>query len=434
MNRLFSSLLAGAFFCCTGVHAREYRFINVVDTTMASPTGGSFTDFRNISIDGRAVAFIAGDTAVGHGVFTANDGKLTTIVRSREPGLGNELSGFHNLDISGETVAFMSYTGNQSSEGILTGNGGPLTTIAKRWDTPLGGLPVFGFIDLSFDGDTVAFTSTRPGIFGSTNGNIALLAAPGDPAPLGIFTSMYSPKLSGNTLAFMGASKSNYEYVDGIFTKTNGQVATIVKLWDPAPSGVFEYFTHLSLSRNRVAFLGQFEDGNGIFTGNGGPLTTIVKRGDPAPVGKFGEVVRPVICGNSVVFLGFYADEFDQGGHGIFTGSGGPLTSVIGFGDPLFGSTVTTFFQFDTYYERDFAIDPNGDGTLAFRYALADGRTALRWRFRCRSRLGWVSCSVFPRLRFGSAAPSSLEAGIDSYRVLSLAALVLSHFLTFLFR
>ena len=142
MNRLFSyCLLAGAFFYCPGARALEYRIVNVVDTTMLSPNGGLFTDFADLAINGRAIAFTARETAIGSGVFVANGGTLTTIVKLGEPGLGNFLGGFNDLDISGNTVAFVSHTVNQSSTGILTGNG--LTAkksspcLGMRWYTPV---------------------------------------------------------------------------------------------------------------------------------------------------------------------------------------------------------------------------------------------------------------------------------------------------------
>jgi hypothetical protein len=56
---------------------------------------------------------------------------------------------------------------------------------------------------------------------------------------------------------------------------------------------------------------------------------------------------------------------------GIFMGDGGPLTTVIKFGDSLFGSTVGNLGM------GRFALDPGGNGNLAFWYQLADGRTGI---------------------------------------------------------
>ena len=102
-------------------------------------------------------------------------------------------------------------------------------------------------------------------------------------------------------------------------------------------------------------------------------LTKIAKSGDVAPIGTFDQggfldFGFPAISGDTVAFSGNYGNG---SGEGIFTGNGGPLTTVIKTGDSLFDSTVASLS-----FTR-FGLDPDGSGNLAFSYSLADGRSGI---------------------------------------------------------
>jgi len=93
------------------------------------------------------------------------------------------------------------------------------------------------------------------------------------------------------------------------------------------------------LAETRPLLVGVYNGGTdtGIFTGSGGALTTIVKLGDAAPVGTFTDFGPLSVSGDTTAFVGAYT-----GGSGLFMGSSGTLTSILLQGDSLFGSTVTS--------------------------------------------------------------------------------------------
>jgi outer membrane protein assembly factor BamB len=361
--------IVAAFALCllvTGsAQASLHTYLNIADNTTAAPTG-VFSFFNAPSISGGTVAF-QGVYAGGEGIFTGSGGALTTIAKSGDPAPpGGTFTGLHFPAIDGGTVAFRAIFAG--GHGIFTGSGGALNTIAKTGDTaPPGG--AFHFIGTAaIDGGTVAFRGSfagANGIFTGSGGALTTIGKSGDPAPPGgTFTGFDSNAIDGGTVAFRGG----YAGGSGIFTDTGGALTTIAKTGDPAPpGGTFTGLDFTAIDGGTVALHGFYAGGNGIFTGSGGALTTIVKSGDPAPPGTtFTFFNIAAIDSGTVAFQGVYA-----GGEGIFTDSGGTLDTVIKTGDSLFGSMVT-----DLNFDR-FGLDRDGSGNLAFGYTLADGRNGV---------------------------------------------------------
>jgi hypothetical protein len=176
--------------------------------------------------------------------------------------------------------------------------------------------------------------------------------------------NLNAPAIDGSVVAFKGEFDGSSE---GVFIGTGGTPSTVVQTGDPAPTGTFDGFGAPSISGNTLAFEGVFDgDTPGIFTVSGGTQATIVAFGDPAPSGMFEDFEAPAISGSTVAFLGLWDDGDEQSG--IFISSGGMLETVIKTGDSLFGSIVTGLD-----FGR-FGLDPDGSGSLAFSYDLADGR------------------------------------------------------------
>jgi hypothetical protein len=127
-------------------------------------------------------------------------------------------------------------------------------------------------------------------------------------------------------------------------------------------SGVFANFgggTSIN-AQGTVAFLANLDaGGQGIFTGKGGPITTIVDNsqsfGSFGLFGNFGG--QPSI--NNAGIVAFTAD-FRGGGKGILTGSGGPLTLILIADNSGFSS-----------FEGPVAI--NARGTVAFAASFRTG-------------------------------------------------------------
>ena len=110
---------------------------------------------------------------------------------------------------------------------------------------------------------------------------------------------------------------------------------TFTKIADESGPLTGSFNTPPGLNDNGVAvFEGQLDSGpTGIFTGSGGALTTIAVTG-----GSTLSLNAPTINQSGVVA---FRARFTDGSAGLYTGSGGPLTTLaegIGFGPGPFGS------------------------------------------------------------------------------------------------
>jgi hypothetical protein len=110
-----------------------------------------------------------------------------------------------------------------------------------------------------------------------------------------------------------------------------------------------------------VAFRGFFSDHSrdGVFTGDGGPLSTIVQTYDPAPAGAFQGTAEPVLGDGFIAFSGFYGDYDTYGIHKI---ENGRLHTIAQSGDT---APVGRFNQFEY-------LQASGD-RVAFRGSYNDG-------------------------------------------------------------
>jgi hypothetical protein len=90
-------------------------------------------------------------------------------------------------------------------------------------------------------------------------------------------------EIDGETVAIHGGME--------IYTVTGGVKTTVVKTDDPAPVGTFGQSAFgttglMGLSDGAVSFFASYLGGAGIFSGSGGPLTTIAKTGEPVPMAQ----------------------------------------------------------------------------------------------------------------------------------------------------
>jgi PEP-CTERM motif len=378
----------------------QYVFTNIADTNTAAPAGGVFGGVSEASLSGSTVAFrgvyVSGDSGIP-GIFTGSGGPVTTIV-TKEAGLGNAPGGgdFDSVfahRISGSTVGFFGYYNGFFNNSLFTSSssGGALTTVVSSGpgtsDAPGGGAfdsvsgPYLSGSTVGFFGTYNDFTSN--GIFTSSSSGGALItvvstdagsnAAPGG----GTFFNFHNLDVSGSTVAFIGGY-SGGAGTRGVFTSSGGALTTIATEGAGASAqvpggGTFKFLggkSEISLSGSTVAFLSNYIGGTGstgIFTGSGGAITTIVTDADAVPGGgTWTDFQTLSISGSTVAFKGFYSGG--TGSNGIFLSSGGSLTKLIGNGDTLFGSTVDSL-----------SFESTGlDGTnVAFSYELADGRSGI---------------------------------------------------------
>jgi hypothetical protein len=146
--------------------------------------------------------------------------------------------------------------------------------------------------------------------------------------------------MSNGTVAFAGPY--NAQSVSGVFITTGGPPTAWAKSGDAAPIGTFDSsefaIQRAAISNGAVAFKGLYGSRTGVFSTSGGPLTTIAKFGDPAPAGTFtGFPDFPDASSGNVAFRGVYT-----GGEGIFLGAGGGLTTIVKKGDTSPIGTLTS--------------------------------------------------------------------------------------------
>ena len=351
--------------------ATPYKFTNLYDSS------GPFNGFGAPSLNNSGtVAFSASRDKGEQGILTGSGGLTTTIADTSGPFNGLSSPSLNNRG----TVAFRASL-DTGGAGIFTGSGGPITTIADSTSFEAG-VPFQGlFSDPSLnDSGMVAFYFE--------------MRSPDSPNIVGIYTGAGGPittivdTSTTNNDFFLGGTPSLNnsgtvafpEDGDGIFIARGG---TITNVTDNA---FYSFFESPSLNDSgTVAFVagvfldaadiltdsGPFafapppvcerQDVKGIFTSSGGPLTTIAHC-----FPFFTPLIPSLNNSGTVVFL---AENLITGGAGIFTGPDLAADKVIGAGDTLFGSTVADLLM---------SIESlNDSGQIAFLYSLADGRTGI---------------------------------------------------------
>jgi hypothetical protein len=317
----------------------RYTFTLVADGGVLGATFGTSAPAIN---DVGTLAIVASlNNPPFQAILTGNGGPLTTIV-TPPTGLTNQQA----LINSSGTVAFSIF-----GSSILTGNGGPLTLIYSR---PIqGGTIALGGFN---DAGTVGFADQDP------TGHPAVLTGTGGPVTTlynttsGPFSVLLEPDINNaGTVAFRADLLSGGA---GIFRGDGGPLTTIADTNGPFSN--FSFGTPAINIEGTVAFTGFLKTGGeAIAVGSGGPLTIIADTSGPFRIIGIGSEAI-----NDSGTVAFGAD-LAAGGIGIFTGPDPIADKVITAGDPLFGSTVTGL---------NFGRGLNNAGQLAFSANLADGR------------------------------------------------------------
>jgi hypothetical protein len=136
----------------------------------------------------------------------------------------------------------------------------------------------------------------------------------------------------------------------GVFPAATARAAYIfTKIADTATgihgTNFISFRSDPAVSGGTVAFGGNFgnDSNRGLFTGSGGPITTIARTGDSAPVGTFTDfgLRGPSISGGKTAFFARFSDTaiaYD----GVFTSTGGNWTNVVKSGDVAPNGYFTT--------------------------------------------------------------------------------------------
>jgi PEP-CTERM motif len=340
------------------VAAAHFTIINIADTSddglfLSAGLGvPSLNDSGTVAFAG--ILRASGGVASGSGIFTSKGGPITTLYDTSGPFRRLMSYCCASLNNNG-TVAFFG-TLDTGGDGIFTGSGGPTTTI---FEGP--GVDPFASAPVINDSGMVAFRFLGGGsILLGSGGPLTTIADTSGP-----FASIALPSLNDSgTVAFAATLDTGG---DGIFISSGGLITTIAD-----SSGPFDSFIRpnpevedLFISLNNagtVAFSASLDTGaRGIFTSSGGLITTIVDSSGPF---AFFFAEPSINDSGMVAFLG----GLDSGGFGIFAGPD-PADEVIRLGDRLLGSTVTRLI-----------LPPDGfndSGQIAFQYFLANGLTGI---------------------------------------------------------
>jgi hypothetical protein len=344
----------------------SYAFSLIADNSDSS-TFSSFSGSPAINNAG-TVAFHALLRLGGEGTYTSSDGSYTTIANTNGPfsSLGTPA-----IDPGG-TVAFQANLRTGGS-GVFKGSGGPITHIAAT-GVLFSGLNATPTINA---GGTVAFRAEfmggGQGVVTGSGGPVTILASTdGQPfSGFGTLTGNHPSINAGGAVAFVSTLAAGGE---GIFTVSpDGAITTITD----TSGGFFSDLLNADFPNgNRpvmnddgmVVLSGRLVGGGaGIFTGSGGPLTTIATRNDTDSV--FSAFYHCMVNNHGTVA---FQALLRAGGTGIYTGPDPDADRVIATGDPLFGSIVTDIRAPFVFGSQGQGL--NDAGQLVFDAELADGR------------------------------------------------------------
>jgi hypothetical protein len=347
--------------CCANAGSRtkasQYKFINIVDTTMSLNAAGQALPLAvfsppSINSDG-TVAFRVRTALVMQfpfridAVLSSDGGALIPI----KLGTFGEQLGFYT-DINDTGTVTFSNIGDLNASFIFTGDGGPITTIAEADYNPFSDLRYGPAINES---GTVVFAPLL-----DAGGGAIVASSGGMPSTVvdssGPFASFSDiPNINDSGVVAFSATLDSGDA--GVFSIDSGSITTIADTRGP-----FNSVRGSSINNaGAVAFTGQLDNGvRGIFVGDGGLPTTVVD--DTGPFQTFSDLVSINDTGD----VAFRA-ALDGGGGGIFTGPDPLVDKVIAAGDPVFGSVLTGIEE--TLGTR--AVNNRGD--IVFRYTLANG-------------------------------------------------------------
>ena len=307
----------------------------VADTSTAVPnTGGTFSDFRSLSLDGGAVAFISLGSVVD-GVYTTLGGPLRRVADATTimPGSSVPFTDFEfgpDVEISGNRIAFTAFGTNGFSifnEGAYLEQAGALQVVADRSDAipDFAGNFIF-FSEVDVDETGVVFSAGR----GSGGGN-------------GFYTTN-------------AASAGSYRVVYNSTRPLPGLTQ---------PNSIFSP-NSIRMDGGKVAFEARgANDFGAIFIDDGGTIETVVSTDTPDPVtgSDFRDFFSYTFDNGQAAFMGF-----STGATGLYRYANGSLEKVINTFDFLDGKDVNSI-----------SLSPGGlnGGSIAFRAGFTDGSSAI---------------------------------------------------------
>jgi hypothetical protein len=364
-TRPFASLLA-ASLCINLLAVEEANALsfNLTEIPVANNELFSYVGVSQINDSGTMLFGAAVRSTGQSGIFTVtNEGLITPIVltRSRSDDTLTEFTFdllYTRTMNNGGTVAFIGNRPFLLGDGIYTGNGGPLTTVATAegsfYDFQYGGLDIN-------DSGTVVFGAVldngNRGVFTSSNGVITTIAEAN--GLFRFFDQLYPTINNSGTVAFQASLDNG---ILGIFTASNGAITTIAD-----SSGSFSYFLGPEINNEgTILFPAGLDNGlEGLFTSSNGAITAIADSS-----GTFSGFHDIAINDRGMIIFEAILDGPRTDIGGIYAGPDPIADKVIAVGDTLLGSTVTRV---------DFAPGSmNNSGQFTFYAELTDSKGTVR--------------------------------------------------------
>jgi hypothetical protein len=287
-------------------------------------------------------------------VLRANVGELTKIFGIQGQSTYGSLAQLIASINDAGTVAFYAYKASPFVPVILTGSGGPLTTIADPSTDGQFSSVVSPSIHNS--ADAVAFQATLAdgsgdAVFRASGGQFTTIAGPGTVITgMGTLYGAIMPTINRNGTVLFSAWSA---FTSGI-AFSDGTSAAVVS---SEPGSGFNGFNDANTAT--------FNTGSAVYSGNGGPLTLIASLSDG--FASF-DNVSSINNAGQVVFEA----RTSTNAPGLYTGPDPVADKVVAPGDTIAGLGTVRYAQMGVE-----AINDNGQIAFVVAYDPGDGSTRL---------------------------------------------------------
>jgi hypothetical protein len=278
-------------------------------TGQRAPSGGTFTEFSDPSINGRGDLAFGGLTTnprAHAALYLLSGGRLRMLVASGQSApTGGVFTSFNDVVLNRRgTVLFLARTTDRTA---------------------------------------------RLGLYLVREGTVVSIVAAGQLAPAGgVFTDFANPTINDqDVVAFVG--RTTGAGGEGIFVTSEGTTAAAVMGGQPAPTGgVFQFFldgTPAENNRGQIAFVASttVQSTQGIYVLTGGRTIPVVTTNDTAPAGgpftEFGFVT--LTDAGTVGFVGRTARSIVR--EALYVTGRATLVTLARQGEAVAGGALTTF-------------------------------------------------------------------------------------------